>query len=460
MLWQASNASIQSVIRMAPHRRVPTNEEPSNLDCPFSCNAENKVSLAVEGSAAWIHMAGPIGVYYVHALDVHPVYKSAFCDLLWCVHKLRRRFVTRDTLDPTSNKRTYVRWIRDALARLEWLMPVHFCTFTLHLMQHACEALLYTGPPHGTWMFPFERWIQIAKRILKSSKSALVGLMKATVENEWSTYHSYQTMEHLKALETPPLSHSNARHIRLLGNGIDVDLDSKIVNTKLKSDWNLVFQFLLREDPLYVIIADEYERSHRHEATPNNIEIWQISFQSISSIIQKVRDKLQKEVSAEELRQLLKGPPKRAVEYKRMEVNGVVFVTSRYESAKGRRSRRFCFYVNSHQQTLFNDFTVNKDTIEYPIGAIERILQIKNTDSLRLQTCYTVLRIRNYKYLPKHVSKLPYVEPLSIAATVATQPIIDAASIKPYNVALWPATADRVTNRFLAVWIDPQHGDT
>jgi hypothetical protein len=97
-------------------------------------------------------------------------------------------------------------------------MPTGFCTILLHLLHHACDVLSFTGPPHGTWMFVFERWVQIAKGLLHSPFSAAEGLMRAVMTHEWLTFSQYKTKKDLEALLTPPLDrHENVPVCRFLG---------------------------------------------------------------------------------------------------------------------------------------------------------------------------------------------------------------------------------------------------
>ena len=152
MLFEASKQCLIELSGMWRHRRVPTNDEHANLDRLIDFDKQGKPCIDLESSAAYIHMAGPIGVYYIHAVDIHPGFKEAFSDLLWVLCKLRRRFVTLSQVNaaPTDS---YVRWLRRALARLEMLMPVHFCTINLHLLQHVPRHCASPAPcmARGTW---------------------------------------------------------------------------------------------------------------------------------------------------------------------------------------------------------------------------------------------------------------------------------------------------------------------
>lgn len=194
---------------MAPHLRIPTSEYAGTMDCPFKIDKQGKVALRIDGSAEWIHMIGPIGIYYIHQLDICPMYKKAFTEMLNWMMLLRRRYANVDSVDPNNTHETasFERVGRKCMARLESMMPVHFCTLVFHLMSHTVSRIADTGPVHGTWMFVFERWIQIAKRVLKSRKSPVEGLMRGMMKEEWTAVERHTTEKDLADLLRPPLSH-------------------------------------------------------------------------------------------------------------------------------------------------------------------------------------------------------------------------------------------------------------
>ncbi len=156
--WQISNTCLRKIIYESHLRRVP-GASTDKMDCPFALDKYGKPKLVIEGSSHWIHMMGPIGIYYIHRSDIHPAYKHAFSYLLWWLNKLRRRYVHLEQIEEQVDEG------KIALAELEYLMPGHFCRLTLHLLQHICKTLYLTGPPHATWMFVYERWVKLAKGI-------------------------------------------------------------------------------------------------------------------------------------------------------------------------------------------------------------------------------------------------------------------------------------------------------
>ena len=176
------------------------------------------------------------------------------------------------------------------------------------------------------------------------------------------------------------------------------------------------------------------------------------------AIISNVESALAKVITNVQLLELIaKGPPLNVYEHKRVTINDVTFVTHSYERCKGRRSRKICFYTTPSQKDAFAN---PQATINYPIARIDRILVVQSTHLLQFMSAYKLLKVRNYKYVKEgHASELPYVDMLSQAETNNNQPFINANTVKPYNVALWPASANKLTKRFLAVWINPHHED-
>jgi hypothetical protein len=204
--WQASNQSIQRLIKNFKFRKIP-DQHPNSINQPIGFNKDGSPTLLVKGSADWIHMIGHVGVYYIYQLDLHPYYKEVFSQLLWWMMKLRRRFVIKSKLNE-NNINSLPSIGRQILAMLEYMMPVQFCTILVHLLQHVCQVLLFTGPCHGTWMMTYERYVQICKGRLHSPFSPEEGLMKATMTGEWLTFFGYKTKEDLSNILTPPLDHN------------------------------------------------------------------------------------------------------------------------------------------------------------------------------------------------------------------------------------------------------------
>ena len=105
---------------------------------------------------------------------------------------------------------------------------------------------------------------------------------------------------------------------------------------------------------------------------------------------------------------------------------------------------------------------------------------------------HTIFQITNYDYIGDHPTQLPHVQQNTVQKTLWNLPFINTESVKAWNIALWPSfTPSKIVDppkkqpqkpatpnkekqqqkpakfihprlssqRFLAVWIDPHHGD-
>jgi hypothetical protein len=474
--WQASNKVLEKIISDRRRRRVP-GVEARKLDCPWSLISK-KIILDVGNTAQWIDMIGPIGIYYIHATDIRDTYKDAFSGLLWWMFKLRQRQTFKDMLvdDDESEVYTYVKWGRDRLATLEYLMPVHFLRHTVHLMQHVPEFLRLTGPVYTTWMMKYERYIGLAKGTMHSSKSAAKGFMSNMMMHEWRISRSMSTSNDLRSLMTPPLSHFPHRvRIQLLGAStqtrLHFDRDDKY------SDFRLICNYLLTNDPVMRIINHEFERTHPDTSRRGTLLIydWNIQAPSYATIIAKIKEETNVNVDAQDIDTMIRGPVGGIRRHKKVTVNDVSFDCHNHERANSRVTRKFIYFkmpddgssgdldddddVNPRRQrqssSIWNNREVERDRV---VGQIESIYEVVSHDVSRLAKVYTLLRVTSYKYLQEHASGIPHVQPLSDRQSVYTMPIIPAQDVLPVNIALWPASLN-AHQSFLVVHTDPFFGE-
>ena len=420
-------------------------------------------------------MIGPIGVYYIYITDVHPTYKASFSGLLWWMFQLRQRQTFKNMLDPNNKKDfTFIDWGRERLAELEYLMPFHFCRFTIHLMQHACRTLWLTGPVYGTWMFVYERWIKIGKGFMHSSKSAGAGLMASAMTHEWLIRNNIQTQDDLNKLMTPPLSHFiNKPKIRLLGKGQPSRIHQNIID--ITCDYRLICNFLLTNDDVMKIINAEFETTHLVQSKNGSLLIynWKIPDLSYTKIKLEIKNKFNKDITEDEINKILKGPVS-IYEYARVNINGLTFVTDAHENTVSRITRKFIYYrkpldgkepadeeergnQSKTKKTNQKDKNKNKDKLVARIDKIYNVLIRDVGDGFKT---YTLLKITNYTYMKDdHESELPYVQKASEVQNVHDEmPVILINDVLPVNIALWPSTLD-TKSTFLVVHSDPFFGD-
>jgi hypothetical protein len=107
--------------------------------------------------------------------------------------------------------------------------------------------------------------------------------------------------------------------------------------------------------------------------------------------------------------------------------------------------------------------SINED-IQYPVGRIENISVIDSCPGIpALSVKYTLLRIRNYKTEYDHDSQLwsASLQP-NVPEDESAQPIIDADTVRPYNIAVWGDTKNRdpENEKGLVVFINANHYST
>jgi hypothetical protein len=477
--WQASNNCLQHIINTRHLRPVPGNEA-GDLDCPFRMNSDGP-TLSIDSTAQWLRLIGPIGVYYIFRCDLHPEYQQAFAHTLWWIFKLRRRYTVKNMLrvrvsdsesvdededviededededdnnGVTSDTYDLETYGRERLAVLEYLMPRHFCTIVMHLMQHACKTLRLAGPPHGHWMFPFERWIKMPKGRLHSGKGAAESIMKSQLEHEWLVQRQASTQAQLNSLLQPPPSHfPDAREVMPVGRSRTTPLLC-VNDPNRHCDYHLIFQFLIQNDPVMKVLNTEFEKVHpEYKQAKIYFENWQPHILSLNVVLPQLRQLCNDAtINADDVRIIIRGPSPQVQEYQRFSVNGVVFCTRAHEGARKRCTRRFVYY------RFHGAVDSNGVVCDEVVAQVERIYSVMSSSCLKTGKRYTLLRVTNYKYTPTpHPSELPQVKPIGMTKNVFAKhsmPVIDAKDVRPIYIACWPAGAD-AANTYLVVQSD------
>ncbi len=471
--WQASNESIELVHRYSILRPTP-GKISCSIGAPFGFDKSGP-TLDVRGSADWIHMIGPVGVFYIYQLDLHPTYQAAFSSLLWCLYELRARKITKDRLKEDDPHGLPVR-IQEALARLEYLMPNNFLTILLHLVQHICAVIRFTGPVHGTWMFTFERWIKRAKRVLHSGYSAAEGVMKNMMLERWTILNRYKTKAQLDELLTPPLDHlpvnetpNITRSYVLVGKAVP----KKFVysaNPKRPNTFRLIYVWLLQNDPLFMAINKVYKSvvpESYYTGGVESIDVWlttkyfkpDVHFSLVQAAAKQVGVTIN---TIDELATILRGPVHYA-SYKRFRINDAEFCNSEWEDRPSgtRSTTRRCIKYR------LTDPTMREFDFGFGYAMIEGIYEFRSHELLGSSTVYELLQIHNYARKTKqkwskkdsryevHPSQLTRVTRASQENnTYKHSSIITMKQVSAFNVAFWPDGATR--NYFVVhTYVDP-----
>ena len=181
-------------------------EDVGQLAQPFEIKTDKagntKVCLRKLNSSEWLHLAGPIGIYYINETDLHPRYKRAFTDVLWWLYEVRTRSVRISGMKKHENDEDYRegeydyhRYWRENAVILEYLMPYNFNQIVVHLCQHIIDDIYYFGPVYAQWMYPFEAthgWLKNSYHGLKVPEES----MCRVISSQWRTMlHEHDDVE-------------------------------------------------------------------------------------------------------------------------------------------------------------------------------------------------------------------------------------------------------------------------
>jgi hypothetical protein len=281
-------------------------EHASKLACPFVYKKmrDGNVVIGVRKMQVsdWLHMAGPIGIYYINQTDIHDRYKLAFAHVLKWIHGyVRTRSVSISDLsedDHDTDRISALTYWKENAVILEYLMPRNFNQINTHLWQHAVAELLYAGPVYGHWMFPFESCAHWMKAMLHSPKSPEEGLARQ-LASEWrSMLHRYDNLDPKLELakiinpivyrgRTPPV-------VEILSRRGQVD--PALFNpdtTDSHSPYKLIHAYFLANDRLSKFVQREFERVHTRTNQPNSwktfdIRKWNMSDSSVQRILKEM----------------------------------------------------------------------------------------------------------------------------------------------------------------------------
>jgi hypothetical protein len=267
--WQASKASILKLIDEAEYRRIP-GDEAGKLNCPFQKtklqNGTYKIGLRSMKSAEWLHLASPIGIYYITQTDLHPRYKLAFCNVIWFLYEIRTRHIrSTGMIKPRVNQSKpydYKTYWQEIAVILEYLMPYNFNAIVVHIFQHTVDDLHRLGPVYGHWAYPFESGQGWLKNIYHSNKVVEESICRA-IASEWRTMlHQYDDVEpskyksFIKKLIRPGLAGSYPTTVTVLTLS-----EKKLSFSNETNEYKYLHLYYLQKNPVLVIIQAYYEKN-------------------------------------------------------------------------------------------------------------------------------------------------------------------------------------------------------
>jgi len=260
--------------------------------------------------------------------------------------------------------------------------------------------------------------------------------------------NSIKTKEDLNYLLTPPPSHSIQLQIELLGVGKRTTIYKDL--SKL-SPFRDICRFLLSNDPAMIIISNEFQKKFPIQSKSGGkvIYYWKPSFDSYETIKKEMKDRLNINVTNENIDTMILGPTGNCImTYHRIRINGVTFSTNKYERLS-RVTRKYIYYKNSDSKRAE---ALNEGRA---VARIENIYHVISHNVQHASTSYKLVQVTNFSYIEKkHESKLPQVHALSPLKNQYDMPIIDAKDILPVNIALWPASL-KSQQTFLVVHTNP-----
>ena len=131
-------------------------EHAGKLACPFKTTVNSKgirkFSVRKMQTTDLMHMAGPIGMYYVESTDIHPRYKKAFNDLLGFLYGVRCRVLWREELySPSREEYDCMRLYREELTVNEAFKSTYLTITTK--TKNDCRPC-FSSPINSSNMYP------------------------------------------------------------------------------------------------------------------------------------------------------------------------------------------------------------------------------------------------------------------------------------------------------------------
>jgi hypothetical protein len=455
--WQASKENIFNIVDSERARRIP-GEHTGKLGCPFKTtydkDGKRKFSLRKMQSSDWMHLAGPIGIYYIEMTDIHPRYKMVFQDLLRCFYDMRYHALNTTDLDDATANYDSLRWYRECAAILEYLMPINFNHINQHVWQHAISELVYAGPVFGHHMFPFEAGAGWLKSLLKSPKSPEEGLARS-IAAEWRTMlHKYDEQDVdtiTRRLLAPKYRGRTPQVIDYISYPQRMPepkrRDTPATRAQIAADnaveLKLLHNYFLENDIVSKMVQDEFIRMHGGHTSKEwkkfNIKNWVVDEQSFNRIDQHHMREFGLHITRQVIEHVKVGPIEEEVmTYKKIKINDT----------------DFCDVVTDGNFKTTNScvrYTVNNGKNAWTYAQIKCIYRARphaaSTEQVTLFRFINYRKPRSYKKDEEDSSGLVPIEQMSDDDVVDTVDHLFVAPVHPEcvvddeNLAFWPALA-------------------
>jgi hypothetical protein len=214
-----------------------------------------------------LHLASPIGMYYIYMTDMHKRYKKVFMHCLYWLYCVKARVISRYWLGSNECSYTYKKYWQENAAALEYLMPINFFNCNEHILQHTVDELLHTGPVYNTHMEPFEASAKYLKSMVTSSPVPEETIAKQ-ISFEWASmlqrYENY-TNEEIQTVISPSIRRGTYPPV------INVCQPLKPYKGISADDWKALVRHFIENDPYLQAIQIEMQLQYpRTRSDPNN----------------------------------------------------------------------------------------------------------------------------------------------------------------------------------------------
>jgi hypothetical protein len=457
-------------------RRVP-GEHAGKLACPFKTTVDSKgrrhFSVRKMQSNDWLHMAGPIGMYYVEMTDIHPRYKKAFIDMLNFLYGVRCRVLWRQELhDPArADGPLYdcTRSYQESAVILEYLLPINWNQVNQHVWQHAVSELVYAGPVYGHQMCPFEAGAGWLKSLLHSPKVPEEGLARA-IASEWrSMLHKYDAADQDAIVKrllapkyrgmVPPIIDFIAKPKQLpVPKRTDTADAKRAIQDANKRELQYMHAYFLGNDDMCKVLQSEFELAYPGTWKQLDIKLWNVSDESFDAINTRLAARSFDTLTMSELRTVLQGPLESDVfVYTKMKVNDTVFCDTTTDGNFRTTNSLMRYWVQPDE--------VGADP-KWTYATINNIYSVRPHALNRNAAYVTLFRVSNLRKPLEYFSNgeelhdSSELEPVTfmtdedVIGSKQHLHLVPLTNMDDQNFAMWPQYSDEFQDRFFIVNIN------
>ena len=395
-----------------------------------------------------LHLASPIGLYYIYISDIHERYKRIFMHCIYWLYCVKARIVSCYKLssDQTYNYKMY--W-QEIAAALEYLMPSNFFNCNEHILQHTVDEIMHTGPVYNTHMEPFEAAAKYLKGMITTSPSPeetitlQISFEWAAMLQRYEQYNDKQIQEisspSIRRGTYPPIVHA-LDPITSYENDISTDDWKNIVKHCVENDPYLqqIQQAMQEQYPRTIKQKDKTMQQLNNNWTKMKLSEFVPTQKNFDIINLRLAQKQLKTITMDELNSIKQGP----------QINNLRICSK----VKLNQSE----FRSSDHQTNNTDYSgikfVDSDNV-YQYASIRRIYIIKPHIFAAEQTIFYV---NAYTFINNNytIELLQRVGDNTVAMSSKITSYVSARHCLDENIAFWPSTfSNSAHQRVCAVYL-------